>query len=205
MMDRVRTFHSLVPVFPVTLVLAAVSWAGPVPAPRTQRAEAEAAEIGNYKLTLATMDKVEKAFRGFSAAAEADPALGARLDALEPPDRDAESAVVSIDDAVRQMEEIPQFVKVVKGVGVTMREVLLFSYVFAGTMIASSMSQGDAPSAPDSAPALADNVRWFRENQVPIRGFLAQMEQLSQDEEAREGAPDAWSGGDADSVGPDGE
>jgi len=139
------------------------------------------------------MNKVEKTYRDFAAAAKADPSVLARVEAMEALQPEGEGGLPSIDAAAKRMDAIPELANAAKGAGVETREVVIFSYVLAGTAMASAMAQGKDVPPSASAPALAENVRWYREHEAEVTRFLQQMNSLYPDEKKAARSAEEWS------------
>jgi hypothetical protein len=146
-----------------------------------------AGEAESYELTLAAMKKVETAYRSLADAVKSDPGLRQRMEAMSAREPAGDGSLPSLDAAVRQWDAIPEFARAAKSAGVEPREMVLFSYVLAGTAMASAMSQGR--ELPASPPALARNVQWYRENETAVTSFLQRMDEIFPDGEADEDSP----------------
>jgi hypothetical protein len=150
-------------------------------APAAGGADADKAEVEAYRLTTATLAKVEKAYTAFAEAAGANPALREKLEDLDPMEI-LEDEAPSLARSVALVESVPEYEKAVADAGLAPREFVVFGYALAGTMFAAAFGAPTEPE-PGVPPALAENVRWYEANRDAVDRFQARMERLFPDDD----------------------
>ncbi|HKQ61002.1 MAG TPA: hypothetical protein VJS92_06910 [Candidatus Polarisedimenticolaceae bacterium] len=159
------------------LVLAAA--AGPA-------ADPAAAEVGAYKLTLATLRKADRMHAALAAAVAADPALRARLEPLAPGDDEVEGEARSLDAVVAELESVPELKRALGDAGLTAREYVVFSLALLSAGLAEYALEQGGKLPPDAPPALAANVAWYKANRAEVERFTREIRQLRPDDEGED-------------------
>jgi hypothetical protein len=153
------------------------------------KADADAAEVAAYRLSGATMKKVEDVVTRLSAAAAKDPAFRNELSALggsDDEDEDEASGPASLDDMVALVNASPEFAKILASAGLASREYLLFTFALLQAGLAESLSDPGAKLPPGTSAVLAENIRWVREHKSEVDRLTADWQRLTAAAESEE-------------------
>jgi len=146
--------------------------------PAKAAADPGAAEIGAYRLSVATLHKVEQAIRNLDAMAVANPSMVEKLEPLQLTDP-KDGSPLPLDRAVAQVGSVPELKKALAAAGLTPREYVVFSLALVGASFAqlAVLREGRLPA--DAPPMLAENVKWLQLNRAEFERFQKEMDKLS--------------------------
>lgn len=191
----------------LTLLTATQVMAEPPEGSTTGAADAQ--ELRDYRLTAATMQKVETAGRNLIAALEADPALKARTAAeaellqLEEKDERTEADLKRMDQLSQQLgsepydlnvapdsgeslseiaarlEKIPPMAQALKSAGLAPREFIKFSLVVFQTMFVHEMQK--AGQLKTVPPEIsAENLKFVSEHEAEIMRMANELQEVDE-------------------------
>ncbi|MFN8177896.1 MAG: hypothetical protein U0167_08210 [bacterium] len=194
-----RSIVSTTSALAFVLLLTTLARAGAAPpagSAAQNEADADKAEVSAYKLTSATMAKVEKAYDAFAALLAEHPSLRDQLGAMDPM-QGLDETIPTISHSVAVVDAVPPLQKAIADAGLQTREFVVFGYSLAGTMFASALANGQ-PLPKDAPPALAGNVRWYEANKPAVQRFQAKIDRIFPEDES--GAEDESGNVEADST-----
>jgi hypothetical protein len=197
-----RSIASTTSALAFALLLTTLVRAGAAPAPggtAKNDADADKAEVSAYKLTTATMGKVERAYEAFATLLAEHPSLRDQLGALDPM-QGLDETIPTISHSVAVVDAVPPLQKAIADAGLETREFVVFGYSLAGTMFASALAEGH-PLPKDAPPALAENVRWYEANKPAVQRFQAKIDRVFPEDQSS--AEDESGSVEADTTGAD--
>ncbi len=182
------TCRSWLPVLAVLGFCAPPLLAGEVPS--KAQLDAEAAEVGAYRLSLATLHKVAKAFRTHDATISTNPdAFRARIEKLEV-DAGPDGSPLTMRAAVARVESVPEFKRSLAAAGLSSREYVVFSLTLLVAALADASMTQTGKLPPDATPTLAENVKWYQANRAELQRYTQEMEKLGAKYEEPEASGD---------------
>jgi len=146
--------------------------------PAKSTADPGAAEISAYRLSVATLHKIEQAIKNLDAMAAANPSMVGKLEQLQVTDP-KDGSPLPLDKAVARVSAVPEFKKALAAAGLAPREYVVFSLALIGASFAQLAVLRDGRLPADAPPVLAENVKWLQLNRVEFERFQKEMDQLS--------------------------
>jgi hypothetical protein len=159
------------------------------------KADADAKEVENYKLSVPVLKKLEQVQENLSAAVKSNPSLAKKYEKNE-----AGSANESLDETARKMDRIPELKAAVSKAGLTTREYLVAAMALFQAAMAdqlSNMQGADVGSLPAGVRA---NAAFVKSHKAEVDRMTKRMKEL--DAESKKGSGGKQNEGKADDESP---
>jgi spore coat polysaccharide biosynthesis predicted glycosyltransferase SpsG len=141
------------------------------------KADADAAEIENYKLSVPVLKKLEQVNENLYAAVKSNPSLANKYK----DDKSSSDANESLEETAKKMDRIPELKAAISKAGLTTREYLIAGMALLQAAMASSISQMPGAETGHLSPGVKANMAFVKAHQAEINRMQERQKQLDRE------------------------
>ena len=138
------------------------------------QADADSAELENYKLTVPVIKKLEQVQENLYSAVKANPSLTSKYK----DDKSSSNASESIDEAAKKMDKVPELKAAISKAGFTTREYLVAGLALVQASMANSLVEKPGADTGRLSPGIRANMAFVKAHQAELTHMQQRQKQL---------------------------